>query len=219
VVERQGERPEAVYFPLDLVVSVVDLSGTSREVEITTIGNEGVVGMDAFFGAAASPYNAHCQVPGRALRLGVIELRRAIVANPTLHQLFRLSAQITIAQLSRNVICQQLHHAELRTARWLLATHDRVGADEFQLTQEFLAQMLGVRRMTVSEAASGFQQRGLIRYTRGRITIIDRAGLEAFACDCYRILRDQTRTLLDQPTATGALAPPSHDARPDSGCR
>jgi CRP-like cAMP-binding protein len=199
VVERQGEPLEAVYFPLDVVVSVVESTDTSGEVEITTIGNEGVVGMQAFLGAAASPFNAHCQVPGRALRLGSTELRASLNANATLHQLFRVSAQVTIAQLSRNVICHQLHQAEPRTARWLLMTHDRVGADEFQLTQDFLAQMLGVRRMTVSEVASGFQQRGLIRYTRGRITIIDRAGLEASACECYRILHDQTRTLLDQP--------------------
>ena len=127
------------------------------------------------------------------------ELRGFLSANATHHQLFRLSAQITIAQLCRNVICRQLHQAEPRAARWLLTTHDRVGADEFQLTQDFLAQMLGVRRMTVSEVASKFQQRGLIRYSRGRIMIIERAGLEASACDCYRILHDQTRTLFDQP--------------------
>jgi CRP-like cAMP-binding protein len=199
VIERQGERLEAVYFPLDLVASVVEPPDTAGEVEITTIGNEGVVGVPAFLGAAVSLYNTHCQVPGRALRLGLTELRGSLTANPTLHHLFRLSAQITIARLSRNVVCHHLHQAEPRTARWLLITHDRVGADDFLLTQDFLAQMLGVRRMTISEIASGFQQRGLIRYTRGRITITDRAGLEASACECYRILQEQTRTLLDQP--------------------
>ena len=202
VIERQGERLEAVYFPVDLVMSVVECTETAGEVEITTIGNEGVVGMPAFLGAATSLYNTHCQVPGRALRLGVTELRGLLAANATLHQLFRLYAQITIAQLSRNVICHHLHQAEPRTARWLLVTHDRVGADEFLLTQDFLAQMLGVRRMTISGIASGFQQRGLIRYTRGRITITDRAGLEASACECYRILDEQTRTLLDLPPQT-----------------
>jgi CRP-like cAMP-binding protein len=167
-------------------------------VEITTIGNEGVVGMHAFLGAAASPYDTYCQVPGRVLRLPVAELRTFMAADGALHRLFRSYAQVTIAQLSRNVVCHQLHQAEQRAARWLLMTHDRAGADEFTLTQEFLAQMLGVRRMTVSEIASGYQQRGLIRYTRGRITITDRGGLETAACECYRILRDQTHTLLDQ---------------------
>lgn len=200
VLERHGSHLDAVHFPLDTVVSVVDHTGSGDEVEITTIGNEGVVGMHAFFGVAANPYNAHCQVPGRALRLGVEALRGFLAEDGALHQLFRVYAQVTIAHLARNVVCYQLHHAEPRTARWLLMTHDRVGADEFQLTQDFLAQMLGVRRMTVSEVAGGFQHRGLIRYTRGRITITDRAGLEASACECYRVLHDQTRTLLDQNT-------------------
>lgn len=199
VLERRGSQLDAVHFPLDMVVSVVDHTGGS-EVEVTTIGNEGVVGMHAFFGVAANPYNTYCQVPGRALRLGVNALRGFLAEDGVLHQLFRVYAQVTIAQLARNVACYQLHQAEPRTARWLLMTHDRVGADEFQLTQDFLAQMLGVRRMTVSEVASGFQHRGLIRYTRGRITITDRAGLEASACECYRVLHDQTRTLLDQNT-------------------
>ena len=198
VVERQGDALEAVYFPLDAVVSVVDSLDTGAEVEINTIGNEGVVGMQAFLGAAASPYNSYCQVPGRLLRLSVPRLRDFLAADGALHQLFRLYTQVAIAQLSRNVVCHHLHQAEQRTARWLLMTHDRVGADEFTLTQEFLAQMLGVRRMTVSEVASGFQHRGLIRYTRGRIVITDRTGLEAAACECYRLLHDQTRALLDQ---------------------
>lgn len=200
VLERRGLQIEAVHFPLDAVVSVVDHTGSGEQVEITTIGSEGVVGMHAFFGVAANPYNTQCQVPGRALRLGVNALRGFLAEDGALHRLFRVYAQVTIAQLARNIACYQLHQAEPRTARWLLMTHDRVGADEFQLTQDFLAQMLGVRRMTVSEVASGFQHRGLIRYTRGRITILDRVGLEASACECYRVLRDQTRALLDQNT-------------------
>lgn len=197
-VERQGEPLAAVYFPLDGIVSVVDSSEAGGEVEITTIGNEGVAGMQAFLGAAVNTYDTFCQVPGRLLRLSVPQLNQFLAEDGALHRLFRQYAQVTIAQLSRNVLCHQLHRAEVRAARWLLMTHDRVGADEFTLTQEFFAQMMGVRRMTISEIASSFRQRGLIDYTRGRITISDRAGLEAASCSCYRILTEQTNHLLDQ---------------------
>jgi CRP-like cAMP-binding protein len=198
-LERQGEAPEAVYFPLDIVASVVE-PATEADVEISTIGNEGVVGIHTFLGATTSPYNTHCQVPGRVLRLPVAELRTLLAGDGALHRLFRAHAQVMIAQLSRNVVCRQLHRAEQRTARWLLTTHDRVGGDTFTLTQDFLAQMLGVRRMTVSEVASGFQQQGLIHYTRGRITITDRAGMEAITCGCHPILRKQIHALLDGAT-------------------
>lgn len=196
-VETRDALLQGVYFPLDAVVSVVDTTD-GGEVEITTIGNEGVGGLQAFLGATVSPYDTYCQIPGRALYLDTAGLNELLTQSPVLHRGFQLYAQITIAQLSRNVACHQLHQAEPRTARWLLMSHDRVGADEFPLTQDFLAQMLGVRRATVSETAGRLQHRGLIRYTRGRITITDRAGLEATSCSCYRILRQQTHTLLNQ---------------------
>jgi CRP-like cAMP-binding protein len=198
-MERRGEALEAVYFPLDSVASVVERV-EDTEVEIVTVGNEGVVGIHTFLGATTSPYDTYCQVPGRVLRLPVAELRSFLAGDGGMHRLFRAHAQVLIAQLSRNVICHQLHLAEQRTARWLLTTHDRAGGDTFTLTQEFLAQMLGLRRMTISETAARFQHQGLIRYSRGRITITDRTGLETTSCDCYRLLRDQTRDLLDAAT-------------------
>jgi len=195
-LEQQGHALAAVYFPVDMVASVVE-PADEAEVEISTIGNDGVVGMHTFLGATVSPHLVYCQVPGGALRLPVPELRRFLVADGALYRLFRGYAQVTIATLSRNVFCHQLHLAEQRAARWLLSTHDRAGADTFTLTQDFLAQMLGVRRMTISEIASRFQHQGFIRYSRGRITVTDRTGLEAVTCNCYHILRDQIRALLD----------------------
>lgn len=197
-VEDRDSALAAVHFPFDAVLSVVDdtVDGEGR-IEIHTIGNEGVAGTPAFLGATTNAYTTMCQVPGRVLRLPVRELREMLADDGALHRLFQLNAQVTIAQLSRGVVCRQLHHAEQRTARWLLTTHDRVGHDEFLLTQEFLAEMLGVRRSTVSEAAGRFRRRGLIRYRRGRMTVVDRAGLEAASCACYAVLREQTAALLD----------------------
>ena len=199
-IERRGTPLEAVYFPLDLVASVVDASDPAdeAEVEVATIGREGVTGMHAFLGATTSPFDTYCQVPGRALRLPVDRLRGFLVDDGALHALFQLYAQVIIGQLARNVVCHQRHQAEQRTARVQLTTHDRAGVDTFTLTQEFLAQMLGVRRVTVSEIAGRFQQQGLVRYIRGQMTVTDRAGLEAASCPCYRLLDDQTRHLLDQ---------------------
>jgi hypothetical protein len=198
-LERRGRGLEAVYFPIDMVASVVE-PVEDADVEIATIGNDGVVGVHTFLGATTSPFEIYCQVPGDARRLSVGELRAFLVEDGAMHRLFRAYAHVTIAQLSRNVICHQIHLAEQRAARWLLTTHDRVGTDTFTLTQDFLAQMLGVRRMTVSEIASRFQAHGLIRYSRGRITITDRAGLETASCECHSILREQSRDLLDSAT-------------------
>ena len=152
------------------------------------IGYDGTAGLPAFLGTPASPHRSFCQVPGLALRLKTVTLRRSWLV--AAHCTTCCLATPTPCWLSsQNIACNRLHSAEERTARWLAQTHDRVGSDIIQITQEFLAQMLGVRRATVSVSARILQRAGLIRYNRGCVTILDRAGLRRAACDCYLTIR------------------------------
>jgi CRP-like cAMP-binding protein len=186
-----------VYFPLSAVVSVVALADEDRvQVEVATIGGEGMLGLPLFLGAAASPHAAFCQIPGLAARLSADDFRQALIGDGALHRALNRYTQATIVQIAQSVICNSTHSAEQRACRWLLTTHDRVDRDQFPLTQEFLAQMLGVRRPTVSEIASRLQSEGLIRYTRGVITICDRPKLERATCDCYWIVKAEYNHLL-----------------------
>lgn len=189
-VYRPHEPITAVYFPLSSVFSMVGLADEEQvAVEVATIGAEGMVGLPLFLGAGSSPHSAFCQIPGTAARLAAEDLRRALTNDGALHRALNRFTQTTMVQIAQNVVCNSTHTSEQRAARWLLTTGDRVGRDEFPLTQQFLAQMLGVRRPTVSEIAGRLQAQALIRYTRGVITITDRAGLERATCSCYRIVK------------------------------
>jgi CRP-like cAMP-binding protein len=178
-----------VYFPLSSVYSLVGWVNEHQPVEVATIGHEGMVGLPLFLGANTSPHAAFCQIPGDSLRLGAEDLRSALRLDGVLHRTLNRFTQATMVQVAQNVVCNGAHATQQRAARWLLTTHDRVRRDQFLLTQNFLAQMLGVRRPTVSEVAQGLQDQGLIRYSRGLVTIVDRARLEQVACPCYAIVR------------------------------
>src|SRR5215213_6241640 len=180
-----------IYFPVNCVISMVAPVENDVAVEVAMIGLEGMAGLPAFLGTAASPHRCFCQVPGQALRLETVTLRRFLAGDGALHDLLHRYTQALMVFLAQNLVCNRLHSAEERTARWLAQTHDRVGSDSFQITQDFLAQMLGVRRATVSESARTLQQAGLIRYSRGRLTIVDRAGLQAAAFSCYLTIRHE----------------------------
>lgn len=195
---RANERIEEVVFPIDAVFSLTTTVDDQTPIEVTTVGNEGFVGLPLFLGAAVSPNDAFCQIPGNALAMSLPDFQESLGRDGELHQLLSRYAQATIVQLSQNVACNRLHPATLRAARWLLMSHDRVHRDTFTLTQEFLARMLGVRRATVSETASELQDKGLIRYSRGNITIVDRTALEGAACECYRRIKDGTENLLNR---------------------
>jgi CRP-like cAMP-binding protein len=184
-----------VYFPLDCVVSEVAQVDDDVPIEIGTTGSEGMVGLPAFLGATTSPTRAFCQVPGQALRMDLAALHRFLADGSALHDLLLRYAQAVIVSLAHNVACNRIHTTEERCARWLAQTHDRVGGDVFPMTQDFLAQMLGVRRATVSLSARVLQQAGLIRYTRGRITVLDGEGLHAAACTCYDTVRREFANL------------------------
>jgi CRP-like cAMP-binding protein len=167
-----------------------------RAVEFGTVGNEGMIGLPLFLGADRSPHRAFTQVPGDALRMRAEDFREEMGRQGQLAGLLRRYNQALMNQMAYSVACNRLHSVEERMCRWLLMTHDRVGADRFPMTQEFLAQMLGVRRPSVTVVAGVLQKAGLIAYARGWVVILDRAGLEAASCECYRVVRDDFERLL-----------------------
>jgi CRP-like cAMP-binding protein len=178
-----------VYFPLSCVYSMVAVVDDHAAVEVATIGLEGMAGLPLFLGAATSPHAAFCQIPGEAARMDAASLRSLLSDDGVLHALLNRLTQATMVQVAQNVVCNNTHDLEQRAARWLLTSHDRVVGDTFPLTQEFLAQMLGARRPTVSQTARRLHDRGLITYVRGLLHILDRPGLEAVACGCYDVVR------------------------------
>lgn len=197
-VHAPGEPITAVYFPLSAVYSLVAVADERILVEVATIGHEGMVGLPLFLGATSSPHAAFCQVPGQTARLDAEDLRRVLTGDGVLHRALNRLTQATMVQVAQNVVCNTSHDLEQRAARWLLTTQDRVTGDAYPLTQEFLAQMLGARRPTVSQIASRLQERGLIRYSRGVMQILDRPALEATACDCYQIVRREFDAITSQ---------------------
>lgn len=169
--------------------SLVANAAGHRPVEVATIGHEGFVGLPVYLGATTSPQTAFCQVPGETACVEVDDFRRVLTRDGVLHALLGRYTQAVMVQISQNVVCNRSHPVEQRMARWLLTTQDRVERNEFPMTQEFLAQMLGVHRPTVSDTAQRIQANGSIRYSRGVITVIDRNRLEHTACDCYRVVK------------------------------
>jgi CRP-like cAMP-binding protein len=189
MIYETGEPIRYVYFPATAVFSMISQVDGEAPVEVATMGREGMVGLPVFLGAAASPNTVFVQIPGVAFRLRADHLRDVLTHDGALHRQLHRYTQATMVQLAQNVACNRVHTTEQRAARWLLMTADRVGGERFPLTQEFLAQMLGVRRATVSETAGSLHKAGLISYSRGVITIDDLAGLQEAACECYGIVR------------------------------
>ncbi|GAB1813654.1 Crp/Fnr family transcriptional regulator [Mycobacterium sp. MUNTM1] len=193
---RPGGAINDVYFPLSAVYSLVAGTDRGMAVEVATIGKEGFVGLPVYLGATSSPQTAFCQIPGETAHLTTERFRHALSRDGALHALLNRFTQATMVQVCQNVVCNRSHPAEMRMARWLLMTQDRVGGrDKFALTQEFLAQMLGVHRPTVSEIAQKIQAQGLIRYRRGTISIVDRQRLHDAACECYDIVKAEFDTI------------------------
>ena len=186
-----------LYFPTDCVVSLVYTMEDGHTAEMGLVGNDGVVGLALFMGGETTPNQAIVQVAGGALRMPVAVLRAEFRRGGLLQLALLRYTQALITQISQTAVCNRLHPDEQRLCRWLLLTRDRVATDELQMTQDFLAHMLGVRREAVTAAAAHLQEAGLIRYIRGHVRILDRAGLEAAACECYRVVRDEFTRLLD----------------------
>lgn len=190
VLFEPGEVVDAVYFPLDGVISLVTPLEDGTIVEVATIGNEGMVGVPSIPGGALA-VRAISQVAGRCLTMSVDAFRDIMTTNSVIDQLVQSYVLALFGQISQAAACNRLHTNEERLSRWLLMSHDRVGADKFIITQEFLAQMLGSRRATVTLSAGVLQKAGLIRYHRGHIEIIDRTGLESVSCECYRVIKSE----------------------------
>lgn len=185
-----------VYFPLDAMISVSSILDDGTAIEVATVGNEGMAGMPVALGTISQPFQEICQVAGSALKLRASDLTEHIAGPSRLPELIRRYAQALFVQVGQSSVCNRMHAMDMRCARWLLQTHDRVGDDEFNITHEFLAEMLGVRRASVSVAAGELQRAGYIQYNRGRVTIVDRAGLEGAACECYAMVHGEYERLL-----------------------
>jgi CRP-like cAMP-binding protein len=180
-----------VYFPNGGVASITTALLDGTLVEVATVGDEGFVGLDAFFTAdAIAPGETLIQIPDTSAEMMDVEaFRNQLAYGGSFRDLIGRYAQVVIAQMMQSSACNALHPVLQRCARWLLMTHDRVHHSEFHLSHEFLAVMLGVQRTTVSIVAATFQDAGLIRYRRGRMRILNREGLEASACECYSTIR------------------------------
>lgn len=193
----EPDRPLAyLYFPTTAVVSLIYTMLDGTTVEMGLVGNEGVVGIALFMGGDTTPNRAIVQVAGGAFRLQAPVLRVEFQRGGAVQLALLRYTQALITQISQTAACNRLHAIEQRLCRWLLLTRDRVPTDQVQMTQEFLAHMLGVRREGVTVAARHLQAAGLIRYARGHITILDRPGLEAMACECYGVVRAEFTQLL-----------------------
>ncbi|MEO4046043.1 Crp/Fnr family transcriptional regulator [Pseudomonas sp. CAU 1711] len=189
-----------LYFPLDGFISLVFSLGRHRPLELGLIGNEGMLGATLALGIATAPSRAVVQGSGRALRISARQLRLALRDCPRLLRALQRYLYVLLVQLTQNAACGHFHEVEPRLARWLLMTQDCARTDQLQLTHAYLADMLGVRRSGVTIAAGALQARGLIHYQRGQITILDRAGLELRACECYAALREDYARLFARPT-------------------
>jgi CRP-like cAMP-binding protein len=182
-----------VYFPNSGIVSLLAGDSERTTLEVGLVGNEGMVGLGVFLGVNNSVNRAVVQGVGSAMKMKASSLRKQCKDGGIFSRLLQRYSHSVLAQVTQAAVCNQFHSVDARLARWLLMTHDRMRDDEFQLTQEFLSHMLGVRREGVSIAAGELQKRKLIRYSRGSLRILDRPGLEATSCGCYEIIRDEGR--------------------------
>jgi CRP-like cAMP-binding protein len=194
-----GEAIRHVYFPLDSFVSLVTTLTDGARLEVGIVGDEGMLGVSLVLGVNVSPQFVIVQGAGTALRMNTAVFLRQYKQNSALRQILDRYVHVLISQLAQTVACTHYHVVEARLARWLLVTRDRAHSDRFHLTHEFLAYMLGVRRVGITQAASALHDRGLINYTRGEITILDGAGLEKASCGCYAHGKDMYEGTLQLP--------------------
>jgi CRP-like cAMP-binding protein len=196
VLYESGGTLSHVYFPTTAIVSLLYVMENGASAEIAVVGNEGIVGISLFMGGESTPSRAVVQSAGRGLRLKAQMMKDEFnQAGPVLHLLLRYT-QALITQMAQTAVCNRHHSLDQQLCRWLLLSLDRLQGDELVMTQELIANMLGVRREGVTEGALKLQQAGLIRYARGRITVLDRDGLERRTCECYAVVKSEYDRLL-----------------------
>jgi CRP-like cAMP-binding protein len=189
-----------LYFPLSGFISLVTQLGQHKPLEMGMIGNEGMLGVTLVLGVSMAPMRAIVQGKGTAWRIDIAALQQVLKTCPQLHNVLQQYLFVLLAQLSQSAACIHFHELEPRLARWLLMSHDRAHCDDFHLTHQFLADMLGVRRSGVSVAADNMQQKQLISYSRGMISVLDRDALQKTACECYQASVDDYRSVLGELT-------------------
>jgi CRP-like cAMP-binding protein len=196
LIYESGEPVRYVYFPTGALFSILSTTDGARSVEVSALGLEGFVGLPVVLEDDAPVFRVIGQVAGSAWRMRAEDLRAELARGGPLRRLLLRFAQAQMTQAGQSAACNRLHEIDQRTARWLLHSADWTGQERFELTQQFLAYMLGVRRPSVTTAAALMQRAGFITYRRGTITIVDRVGLEGAACECYALIRDEYRRLV-----------------------
>lgn len=192
-----GDNIDYVYFPTDSIISLLSAVGERSKLGVGMVGNEGMAGLPIFMGVSISSTRALVQASGSAVRMTAAAVRNEANHLGALHQLLHRFTHSLMTQISQSSACNRFHPVEARLARWLLMTRDRVGADEFRLTQDFMSNMLGVRREGVNKAAGALHAQDLISYSRGMLQVIDGAGLEAVACTCYALIKLESDSYLN----------------------
>lgn len=190
-----------VYFPVDAIVSLLCVMENGGSAEIAVVGFEGVVGVSLFMGGETTPSRAVVQSAGHAYRLPGNVLKTEFYRGGPMQRLLLRYTQALLTQMAQTAVCNRHHTVDQQLCRWLLLSHDRLGSNELLMTQELIANMLGVRREGVTEAASALQKAGLIEYRRGHITIRNRTGLETRSCECYGVVKSEYDRLLPRETA------------------
>jgi CRP-like cAMP-binding protein len=202
VLYESGAALDHVYFPADAIVSLLYVMENGASAEIAVVGNEGLVGISLFMGGDTTPSRAVVQSAGHGFRLPAAAVKQEFDrAGPVMHLLLRYT-QALITQMAQTAVCNRHHSLDQQLCRWLLLSLDRLQGHELLMTQELIANMLGVRREGVTAAATKLQQAGLIHYTRGHISVLDRAALEARACECYAVVKTEYDRLLPAHEAT-----------------
>ena len=194
---KPGQAIKYVYFPNNSIISLLSVLSGTAWLEVGMVGNEGMAGLPVFMGVGSSSTHALVQGSGTAMRMSSAAVRVEANRLGGLHRLLHRYSHSLLTQVSQSSACNRFHFVNARLARWLLMTNDRLGVEEFPLTQEFLSNMLGVRREGVSKAAGALQAAKLIRYSRGVITLLNRRGLEAKSCDCYTIIKGESDAYLN----------------------